>query len=182
MSQEEPSYIRALHILIAIGLIVIAFVAIAFFDIITPILLIIIAVAILLMGIPRVINGGTNKTLETKVRIMKIIVGGFAILIGLLSIIWAIIDPVLSGEWLVLLLAVALVVLGAGRFLRGIQASDYPTWFRTLILGIGILTIILAVVIFVIPPVDQALTIILLSITLLFNGVGRLAVGIVSSK
>lgn len=180
--QEEPSYIRALHILVGIGLVVMAITCIIFTDISVITLLLIIASAILLMGIPRLINGGTNTTLETKVRVMKVVTGFLAILLGVLSIIWVFLDPTISIEWLILLLAGALIILGFGRFFRGLRAQEYPKWFRGLILGIGLLTIIIAIVVLVIPPTDPVWNVILLSIVLLFNGIARLVIGAMGSR
>ena len=182
MSEEESSSLRALNIIVGIGLLVMAIMAVVFTDIAVLTILLIIAAAIVIMGVPRLINGATNKALETKVRLSKFVVGFIAIFIGVLTIIWASVDPTISIEWLILLLAAALIILGFGRFFRGIRAKEFPTWLRVLILGIGALTMALALVLFVSPPIDPNLNILLLAVILLVNGIARLAIGIVSSK
>ena len=182
MSEEESSSLRALNIIVGIVLLVMAIMAIVFTDITVLTILLIIAAAIVLMGVPRLINGATNNALETKVRISKFIVGFLAILIGVLTIIWALVDPTISIEWLIFLLAAALVILGFGRFFRGIKAKEFPTWLRVLVLGTGVLTILFALILFVISPIDPNLNILLLSVILLVNGIARLAIGFVGSK
>ncbi len=179
---EEKGYIRALHIFIGITLIIMAILVFIFTSEAVITLLIMIAITVLVMGIPRVINGGTNTALEKKIRAMKLITGGLAIMLGVLAIILMFIDPTISIEYVIFILASALIILGIGRFLRGIHAQEYPIWFRTLIIIVGLLTIILSIVVLLFPPADSVLNIVLLSIILLFNGIGRLGVGVVSSK
>ncbi len=182
MSEEKTSSLRTLNILVGLGLLVMAIIAIIYTDAAVLTLLLIIAGAIIIMGIPRVISGGTDKALETKVRLSKLIEGFLAIILGVLTIIWSVVDPTISIEWLIFILAAALIILGFGRFFQGFKAREFPSWLRVLVLVTGIVTMILAIVILVIPPIDPSLNILLLTVVLLVNSIAMLALGIVGSK
>ncbi len=72
--------------------------------------------------------------------------------------------------------------MGIGRLFIGLFAKKFDSWFRIVLVVIGLLTIILSIVIFLIPEVGEIVLLVLLSINLLINGIGRLMLGIVGPE
>jgi uncharacterized membrane protein HdeD (DUF308 family) len=181
-TEESKKGIRTLNFLIGVALVVTAITLLIFSDVTLIVLLLTLAVAVLIIGITNIVYGSKDKTLETKIRVMKIIVGILAMALGVVALVLAIINPAASTELLFIILSIALIVLGIGRFARGLQAKDFPGWLRALIISVGVITIIISIVIIFIPPLTSIQLLILLSIVLVFNGIGRIALGIVKEK
>jgi uncharacterized membrane protein HdeD (DUF308 family) len=81
-----------------------------------------------------------------------------------------------------MLLAIALLIMGIGRLAVGLVAKRFDLWFRVVLMVIGIGTIILSIIIFFMPTIGAVVLLILLSVTLLINGVGRLLLGVVGPE
>ncbi|HUX99841.1 MAG TPA: DUF308 domain-containing protein [Candidatus Deferrimicrobium sp.] len=180
--EESKKGIRTLNFLIGVALVVTAITLLIFSDVTLIVLLLTLSIAVLIIGVTNVITGSRDKTLETKIRVMKVTVGILAMALGVLALILAIINPAASTELLFIILSIALIILGIGRFARGLQAEDFPGWFRALIIAVGVITIIICIVIIFVPPLTNIQLLILLSIVLVFNGIGRIALGIVKEK
>ena len=145
-------------------------------------LLIIISISVLLIGASRLINGATNKTFENKIRAWKVLTGFLAIVVGILTMIMIVADPAVSVKLVIFIFAALLIAIGVSRFATGLMASEFPKWFRAIVVIVGILSIVLSIVIFIFPDVGEATLIFLLAFVLMFNGLARVALGLVKTE
>jgi len=150
------------------------------FDI--EILLFLVANTLVIMGAARIINGGANKNLKNWVRLMKIITGIIAILLAIISIFIQLLSTTYAVEFLIFLFSIVLITVGFARFLRGTTAKELSVWLRILVISVGLISIILSLIIFLIPTPNYQLLIYFLTIILLFNGIARLAIGLTYVK
>ena len=108
---------------------------------------ILIAVSLTIIGIARIMVGTSQEDLRKSARIWKIFSGLVALIVGLSVNIIQIRFPVVTIAWLILLSSLTLLVVGASRFFRGLQAKRYPLWYRILILIAGSVSIVIAILI-----------------------------------
>ncbi|MFX1452602.1 MAG: hypothetical protein ACFFCM_17325, partial [Promethearchaeota archaeon] len=98
------------------------------------------------------------------------------------AMIFTLIGPTYSISLLINLFAIALLIMGIGRLFIGLFAKGFDSWFKIALIIIGITTIILSVIIFFIPTAGVYALLVLLSIELILNGLGRLFLGIVGPE
>ena len=141
-------------------------------------LLLILAFTLLFIGIARLSNAFWNELLSTKAKIIKASVGLISIVMSLILILVIVLYPATLILILIYIFSIILFIIGIDRCFIGYITKSYISWYRVLLIIIGVITVVLSTLIFVIPIYDVRLFISLLSISVLLNGLARVILGL----
>jgi uncharacterized membrane protein HdeD (DUF308 family) len=172
--EKRPHWVRALRIglgaiIIALSILALVSPAAAFVSIVW-----VLALILFFVGIERVISG---IFLPGKHRFYSI---GLGILILILAGI-AISYPSEAALLIIILVAIALLIIGASRIIEGLSRR-HRGFSRGFHVGVGILAIGIAIAILVLPSFGAALAGIIIAIGLLVIGIQMVITGIRSHK
>jgi uncharacterized membrane protein HdeD (DUF308 family) len=170
-SQKSPGWRRAAQIGLGALAIILAIIAIVFPGVTVVSIVIILAIALLIVGIEKVISG---IFFEHKSRFAAI---GLGILVIILAII-ALAFPVGATTVLIFILAFALMFDGFARIIQGFGDKQERGWIRGFYIGVGVLAVIISVMILVSPFFGAALAGLLIGIALLIIGIEIISAGI----
>jgi len=170
-SQKSPGWRRAAQIGLGALAIILAIIAIVFPGATVVSIVIILAIALLIVGIEKVISG---IFFEHKSRFAAI---GLGILVIILAII-ALAFPVGATTVLILIIAFALMFDGFARIIQGFGDKQERGWIRGFYIGVGVLAVIISVMILVSPLFGAALAGLLIGIALLIIGIEIISAGI----
>jgi uncharacterized membrane protein HdeD (DUF308 family) len=170
-SQKSPGWRRAAQIGLGALAIILAIIAIVFPGATVVSIVIILAIALLIVGIEKVISG---IFFEHKSRFAAI---GLGILVIILAII-ALAFPVGATTVLILIIAFALMFDGFARIIQGFGDKQERGWIRGFYIGVGVLAVIISVMILVSPFFGAALAGFLIGIALLIIGIEIISAGI----
>ena len=145
-------------------------------------LLMILSIAIMVAGLSRIINAISDEKLGNAAAIWKFITGILAIVVGLIVFFNTFTQPILTIQILIFIFALALLGIGISRIIVGLLTSDFYTWYRALIIIVGFLIIGLSVIVLFSQGLGFLILILILSISLLFNGFAKLINGIVGTE
>src|SRR5690606_26941310 len=129
------------------------------------------AFLLLFAGIEKVISG---IFMSGKSRFASIGLGIIVIILSLIALAY----PVGTGIFIVLLLGVALLVDGISRIVHGIRDKQGSKWSKSFSLGVGILSILLAIIVIAMPAIGPIFAGILIGIALLITGIQIISAGI----
>jgi uncharacterized membrane protein HdeD (DUF308 family) len=172
--EKRPHWVRALQIglgaiIIALSILALVSPAAAFVSIVW-----VLALILFFVGIERVISG---IFLPGKHRFYSI---GLGILILILAGI-AISYPTEAALLIIILVAIALLIIGASRIIEGLSRR-HRGFSRGFHVGVGILAIGIAIAILVLPSFGAALAGIIIAIGLLVIGIQMVITGIRAHK
>jgi uncharacterized membrane protein HdeD (DUF308 family) len=170
-SQKSPGWRRAAQIGLGALAIILAIIAIVFPGATVVSIVIILAIALLIVGIEKVISG---IFFQHKSRFAAI---GLGILVIILAII-ALASPVGATTVLILIIAFALMFDGFARIIQGFGDKQERGWIRGFYIGVGVLAVIISVMILVSPFFGAALAGFLIGIALLIIGIEIISAGI----
>jgi uncharacterized membrane protein HdeD (DUF308 family) len=170
-SQKSPGWRRAAQIGLGALAIILAIIAIVFPGATVVSIVIILAIALLIVGIEKVISG---IFFQHKSRFAAI---GLGILVIILAII-ALAFPVGATTVLILIIAFALMFDGFARIIQGFGDKQERGWIRGFYIGVGVLAVIISVMILVSPFFGAALAGLLIGIALLIIGIEIISAGI----
>jgi uncharacterized membrane protein HdeD (DUF308 family) len=170
-SQKSPGWRRAAQIGLGALAIILAIIAMVFPGATVVSIVIILAIALLIVGIEKVISG---IFFEHKSRFAAI---GLGILVIILAII-ALAFPVGATTVLIFILAFALMFDGFARIIQGFGDKQERGWIRGFYIGVGVLAVIISVMILVSPLFGAALAGLLIGIALLIIGIEIISAGI----
>ena len=145
-------------------------------------LLLIFSIAIMVAGLSRIINSISDEKLGNAAVIWKFLTGILAIIVGLIVFFNTFTQPIFTIHILIFIFALALLGIGISRIIVGLLTSDFHTWYRVFLIIVGFLTIGLSVIVLISPSLGFLILILLLSISLLFNGFASLINGIVGPE
>ena len=170
-SQKSPGWRRAAQIGLGALAIILAIIAMVFPGATVVSIVIILAIALLIVGIEKVISG---IFFEHKSRFAAI---GLGILVIILAII-ALAFPVGATTVLILIIAFALMFDGFARIIQGFGDKQERGWIRGFYIGVGVLAVIISVMVLVSPFFGAALAGFLIGIALLIIGIQVISAGI----
>ncbi len=170
-SQKSPGWRRAAQIGLGAIAIILAIIAIVFPGATVVSIVIILAIALLIVGIEKVISG---IFFEHKSRFAAI---GLGILVIILAII-ALAFPVGATTVLIFILAFALMFDGFARIIQGFGDKQERGWIRGFYIGVGVLAVIISIMVLVSPFFGAALAGFLIGIALLIIGIQVISAGI----
>ena len=129
------------------------------------------SIALIFLGIERIIIGMTSSGRSKESRIGNIVLGVIAIAISGLPIA----VPLLAFEIIIVfLISFGLLFTGIGRIMQGISSKTADRWYRATVIGIGIFAIVFSVLVLVYPILT---TTIMLSIAFLILGIECIMAG-----
>ena len=164
---------RVIEIVFGVLSIIAAGIVLVFPDIGILTIVLILSIALLLLGIERLIMG-ISSPLTRNIKRVNI---GFGILAVLLSII-SLAFPILAIEILILIISFALMFVGITRILHVIKQPPAQKWLRIFSAGSGIFSIILSVLTMISPVIGIILVDVFVSFGLLINGFEMIAAGL----
>ena len=168
---KQPSWIRGTQIGLGV-LIIILSIVIIFNPAITTIALVyLLGIALLFLGIERVIAG---IFLAKTSRAVTIGLGVICILFAILFITF----PKGSTTTLVIIAAVALLFGGIAKLAEGFRKKDVKTLHRWFSVGVGALAVAVAITIFVVPGFGIGLVGVIFGIVLIIMGIQMVSSGI----
>lgn len=170
-SQKSPGWKRAAQIGLGALAIILAIIAMVFPGATVVSIVIILAIALLIVGIEKVISG---IFFEHKSRFAAI---GLGILVIILAII-ALAFPVGATTVLIFILAFALMFDGFARIIQGFGDKQERGWIRGFYIGVGVLAVIISIMVLVSPFFGAALAGFLIGIALLIIGIQVISAGI----
>jgi uncharacterized membrane protein HdeD (DUF308 family) len=170
-SQKSPGWRRAAQIGLGALAIILAIIAIVFPGATVVSIVIILAIALLIVGIEKVISG---IFFQHKSRFAAI---GLGILVIILAII-ALAFPVGATTVLIVIMAFALMFDGFARIIQGFGDKQERGWIRGFYIGVGVLAVIISVMVLVSPFFGAALAGLLIGIALLIIGIEIISAGI----
>jgi uncharacterized membrane protein HdeD (DUF308 family) len=133
----------------------------------------ILSIALLLLGIERLVIG-IFSPLVKKIKQVNIGLGILAIIFSIIALAF----PIFAIEILILIISFALMFIGITRILHAIKQSSMQKWLRIFSAGSGIFSIILSVLTMISPTFGLILLDIFVSFALLVNGFEMIFAGI----
>lgn len=169
---------------ILIGLLMICVAILAFLDpeLTNYVVIVVLSLVLLISGLGRLINSISEakfKSIDTNARFFS---GIIAVVFAMAAIIVTINDPVLALDIWYFLLAGALLIMGIARLIIGILLKDSEKWYKIFIILIGGVTILLSILVLVIPELGAIYIVVMISISLILNGLARVILGIKGPK
>ncbi len=176
--EKMPSWIRAAEIILGLvsllaGIYVLAYPLVAVFT-----LIVLLAVGLIFLGARDIVLGAMGKFLPSWLRAANIVLGVLAFILSVVVIN----EPGFAVRTLVLLLYVVLFVRGVAGISLGAAGKQFSAMLRGLSVGVGVLSIILAIVFLAVPALGVDVLIILLSLGLLITGLESIAAGAIGRK
>ncbi|HMB67492.1 MAG TPA: DUF308 domain-containing protein [Candidatus Bathyarchaeia archaeon] len=176
--EKMPSWIRAAEIILGLvsllaGIYVLAYPLVAVFT-----LIVLLAVGLIFLGARDIVLGAMGKFLPSWLRAANIVLGVLAFVLSVVVIN----EPGFAVRTLVLLLYVVLFVRGVAGISLGAAGKQFSAMLRGLSVGVGVLSIILAIVFLAVPALGVDVLIILLSLGLLIAGLESIAAGVIGRK
>ncbi len=145
-------------------------------------LLFITSIAIIIIGLARLVNAYANDELDTSGKISKFITAIIALIFGIIVIVNTATSPTLTVEILIILVNILLLIIGFARIYIGLTTKEYFKGYRGFLVLIGAIMIILSLLIFLIPALDNVASIIIISVSLLLSGIVRFVLGMIGIK
>ncbi len=176
--EKMPSWIRAAEVILGLvsllaGIYVLAYPLVAVFT-----LIVLLAVGLIFLGARDIVLGAMGKFLPSWLRAANIVLGVLAFVLSVVVIN----EPGFAVRTLVLLLYVVLFVRGVAGISLGAAGKQFSAMLRGLSVGVGVLSIILAIVFLAVPALGVDVLIILLSLGLLIAGLESIAAGVIGRK
>lgn len=176
--EKLPSWIRAAEVILGIVSLVAGIYVLAYPSVAIATLILLLAVGLIFLGWRDIVLGAMGKFLPSWLRAANIVLGISAFILSVVVIA----QPGFAVLTLILILYVALFVRGVAAVAMGAAGKQFSTMLRGLSAGVGILSIILAIVFLALPALAVATLVVLLSFGLLVTGLESIAVGAIGRK
>jgi uncharacterized membrane protein HdeD (DUF308 family) len=172
--QKSPNWLRYIQIGLGAISIILSIVILAFPGIAVYTIILILSIALLIIGIERIATGIAPLPSRSS-RITNIGLGVLAIAISLAVISF----PKFTAGFLIILAAISLLFVGIARIVQGIRNKAAPGWSRGFIVGVGVLSIAISLLV-IAHPISFGVVLLgyMISIALLINGIQMIALGI----
>ena len=137
------------------------------------ILVFLLSLTLLVVGIERVSIGFLPYIRKSSTRINNIVLGGLAIVLSIIVIAF----PIFTIGFLVTLLALGLLFIGAARIIHGIFDKQTSKWSRIFLVAVGLLSIGISFMVFANPLFGIFLLTFILAVNLLIIGIESIVHG-----
>jgi len=169
--EKSPSWVRMAQIGLGVVILILSILVL-----INPILgsisvIIILALLLLFVGFEKIVSG---IAFPGRARLVNI---GLGIIIVILAAV-ALMYPAGAGAIIVVLLGIALLIEGISRIIHTLRDPRRRGWSKYFGIGVGVLSIILAIVIIAYPDIGLALAGILIGIALLIASIQIISTGL----
>src|SRR5215204_347085 len=202
--RNPPTWFRLLQIGIGTLSIILSMLAIAYPGLAAFSVIVLISIILLIIGIERVVIGmlsysrpHSNEQSVTSSLLSAFFIGRRSspftnIGLGIIAIALAIVAlafPLIATGVLIALVSFGLIFTGIARIIQGLAIRYYDKtrrsiskWYNVLTIGIGVLSITLAIIIIVSPALGIFFLALVLSIALLINGIEMIILGITGRR
>src|SRR5688572_1882785 len=137
------------------------------------ILVFLLSISLFVVGIERISIAFLPYIRKSSTRIGNIVLGGLAILLSIIVIGF----PFFTIGFLVTLLALGLLFIGAARIVHGVLDKQTSKWSRVFLVAVGILSIGISFMVFANPLFGIILVTFLLAVNLLIIGIESIVHG-----
>ena len=137
------------------------------------ILVFLLSITLFVVGIERISVGFLPYIRKSSTRIGNIVLGGLAIALAIIVISF----PIFTIGFLVTLLAIGLLFIGAARIIHGVLDKQTSKWSRIFLVAVGILSIGVSFMVFTNPLFGIFLVTFLLAVNLLIIGIESIVHG-----
>ena len=165
--------IRILQIIVGIIAIVLSIAVIINPGFGIEILVFLLSISLFVVGIERISIAFLPYIRKSSTRIGNIVLGGLAILFSIIVIGF----PFFTIGFLVTLLALGLLFIGAARIVHGVLDKQTSKWSRVFLVAVGILSIGISFMVFANPLFGIFLVTFLLAVNLLIIGIESIVHG-----
>jgi uncharacterized membrane protein HdeD (DUF308 family) len=138
------------------------------------ILVFLLSITLFVVGIERISIAFLPYIRKSSTRISNIVLGGLAIILAIIVIAF----PIFTIGFLVTLLALGLLFIGAARIIHGVIDKQTSKWSRILLIAVGILSIGISFLVFANPLFGIFLMTFILAINLLIIGIESIVHGV----
>lgn len=171
MSEHKiPTWLRNANVIFGIITILVAILVIAQPGLTITILVVLIGVGLLLLGLARFLRGLFEIRLSNFLRFFNILTGLLILILALITLLFQALVVLI----LIWILAAALLVLGLARLLVGLLDNESPTWFRALLILVGLISLAVSFLLFLLPALGELTLVIFLAWVLILNGITRI--------
>jgi uncharacterized membrane protein HdeD (DUF308 family) len=172
--QKSPNWLRYIQVGLGAISIILSIAILTHPGIAVYTIILMLAIALLIIGIERIATGIAPLPSRSS-RIANIGLGVIAIAISLIVISF----PVFTAGLLVTLAAISLLFVGIARVVQGARNKDAPGWSRGFMVGVGVLSIAVSLLV-IAHPISFGVVLLglMISIALLINGIQMIALGI----
>jgi uncharacterized membrane protein HdeD (DUF308 family) len=173
--EKSPSWVRMAQI--GLGIIILILSIIVLINPIVGSISVIIFLAFLLLfaGIEKIVSG---IVLSGRSRFVSIGLGIVVVIVATVALIY----PVGASIIVVLLLGIALLIDGISRIIHSLKDAQVNKWSKYFGIGVGVLSIILAIAVIIYPGIGLVLAGILIGIALLITSIQIISAGITGKK
>lgn len=175
---RTPGWLRALDIVFGLIAVILSVVVLAYQELAILTMILVLSIVMLITGIARIFNGLFAKYFSDGIRAVNVGIGIVAIALGIVALVYTDI----TTQLLIYILSFALLLNGVARLVIGGFARAFLKWLRAFFAVVGILTIILAALVFVYSDLGFLALVLLLSFTFMFNGTARVIQGITGTQ
>jgi uncharacterized membrane protein HdeD (DUF308 family) len=134
--------------------------------------------ALIMVGISKIIEGFVLKQIPKSTKIISIVIGIISIIGGF----FAIAHPIAAVATLIMIVSIVILIHGLGLIATGIADKSLGRGSRIANIILGILAVVVSASIHAMPGLAIAMTLVLVSIGLLFNGIASIIAGIIGQK
>jgi uncharacterized membrane protein HdeD (DUF308 family) len=175
---KAPKWLRTFDVIIGLIGVILSVAVLVYQELAILTLILFLSVALLVIGVARVLTGIFASYLSDGVRTLNFGTGLMAIVLALMSMLYT----NLTTQVLIFLLAIVMLLNGVVRVVIGGFERAYPKWFRGLLVVVGASTITVSAVVCVYSNFGFLVLVLMLSFTFMFNGIARIAQGIIGIK
>jgi uncharacterized membrane protein HdeD (DUF308 family) len=129
---------------------------------------------LVIVGVERIASGLSAPRLKKSTRLISVGIGIAIVLFAVMGFA----TPELTTKYFVILLALGLLANGVVRIITGIKRTEQDTLARTMVIGAGIVSIALAILVLAFPGFGRGLLLLMIAIALLINGIQIIIIGI----
>jgi uncharacterized membrane protein HdeD (DUF308 family) len=174
IEKRSPAWLRVLEILAGVLVLAVAFFVLADSSFALTVLAYTLGIGLFILGLSRIFAGAYGRYFAPWFREINAGGGIIALVLGTIAII----DPPLVIDFLALLVAFALLIVGIVEIVAAGFAHHPPVWVRGLIGVVGVLTVILSMLVILDPSLGQLGLALIIAVVLVAVGVRDIAHGI----
>ena len=180
---DNVNLLKPINIIVGMIIIALSLIVLIFGNATLITLILLLASGLLFVGFGRIFNGITNEALSKTSKIAKYFTGLLSIIISLIIFIQNPEKPSFVVIFFPTLFGYALIFIAFARIAVGYLVETYPKPYRAALILIGIMTLMIAFLIFVFfPMIGYFIFLMLISLSLLMDGLARVSLGFVLKK
>ena len=170
---KAPNSLRAAQIIVGVITLGLAAVVLAFPVFAVFLIAAWLSLSLLFGGIEAIIVGAGATSMSKGPRAIRIAVGAIAIVLAMAVFAF----PGAAVMTSVILLAIALLILGAGSIASGLSERRMPGWARAMLVVVGAITIGLSIPVWLFPVFGTTVLFTFIAAALIVNGVSFIVAG-----